>query len=306
MARHAVVSSEFLAQLRKAPEELRWRGLLGFAALAVREILSPLLYWHVLHVFEKRVEPPPRAWTSGFDVKFYSGASHLERLSREIPSLGEISAAVVASRLAGGDAVAVAYASGDPVGYSWMTFETGLEIAFDTAWALGPGEAIFHGSFTHPAWRGRGVQIQLDAALMRLAYELGVSNVFTTISAFNTPSLRAFEKTSQRKRMTLIVAHVRGVNWVYRKTLGAPFESRFMICKNSPRPAAPKNGKRMPAFPNLASASTGNLCERPDDRRLAFPIQRRIDRSCASATTVPHAGRPREGSRALANPRLQA
>jgi GNAT superfamily N-acetyltransferase len=223
------MSDGILNRMRNAPAELRWRGALRFSSLVLREFFSPLLYWHVLHVFQRQVQPPQREGTAEFDVKIFAGLANLDRLVCDIGPMGEISAEVIELRLISGDAVALAYSRGEPVGYAWMTFASGLEVAFGVAWFLNARESAFYGSFTHPRWRGRAIQQSLDGALMRYAYEKGVSRVFSTISALNTQMLNAFKHLDRHKIMTLVLVRVRGFNWVYRKSLGAPLESRFTL-----------------------------------------------------------------------------
>lgn len=220
---------EFLIRLRNAPNELRWRGPFRFSLLVLREIFSPLLYWHVFYVFEKDVHLLEPERTAEFDVKVCAGRDHFDELVREIVPMGEISAKVIESRLASNDIVAVAHAGSEPVGYAWMALESGLETAFDTIWVLGAKEAVFYGSFTHPHWRGRGVQHELDAMLMLCARKNHINKIFATVSALNRPSLRAFDTVHQRNIMTLMLARVRGLKWVYRKSIGAPIESHFAV-----------------------------------------------------------------------------
>jgi GNAT superfamily N-acetyltransferase len=211
-------------------KQLRWRGPLRFSLLVLRELLSPVMYWYVFTVWERDVELPSDE-NGEFEVKVYAGRGDLDRLKREIVPMGEISADVIESRLGSGNVVAVAYQDGRAAGYAWMALAGRLEIAFDTAWVLGTKEGAYHGSFTHPNWRGRGIQRYLDAGLMRYAHEHGIGKVFATVSVMNTPSLRARDKIRQRTIMTLVLVRVRGLNWVYRKAFGAPFESRFAISR---------------------------------------------------------------------------
>lgn len=231
----ARIVGEFLLRLRTASDELRWRGPVRFSLLALRELFSPLVYWHVFYVFEKDVHLLPSSRTPEFDVKVYAGSEHLGELICEIEPMGEFSADAIASRLASGDVVAVADAGSEPVGYAWMALQSGLEIAFDTTWVLGANEAAFHHSFTHPNWRGRSIQRHLDAALMRYAHQNGILKIFLTISALNPQSLNAAKHMRKQKIMTLVLARVKGLDWVYRKAFGAPLESRFAL---SPAAAA--------------------------------------------------------------------
>jgi GNAT superfamily N-acetyltransferase len=232
--------SEFRRRLSNVTRELRWRGPLNFSLLVLRELLSPLMYWHVFHVFEMDVTSHQPVGSSEFDVAVCSGRANSDKLTRELVPMGEISGDEINSRLGSGDSVAVAYAGRDPIGYAWVSFATWLKIAFLTVWVLDAQEAAFYGSFTHPGWRGRGVQRHLDAALMRYLAENGIATVFSTVSAFNRAMLRATNCSQRRKSMTLVLVHVRGINWVYRRAFGAPLQSRFAVSLQEPSHNCPR------------------------------------------------------------------
>jgi GNAT superfamily N-acetyltransferase len=183
-------------------------------------------------VFEKDIEPPESDSYGEFKVKVYAGSENLDTLGGPIARLGEIPQEVIASRLASGDVVAAAYAGGDLVGYAWMTMVSGLEVAFGTTWILYSGEAALYGSFTDHGWRGRGIQRYLDAALRRYASQNAIAKFLFTVSAFNAPMLGALKDMRKRKIMTLVLVRIRGLNWVFRKAIGAPLESRFASQKD--------------------------------------------------------------------------
>jgi hypothetical protein len=44
---------------RRALEILRWRGPLRFLVLVAREILKPILYWHVYYIIENDLSRQP-------------------------------------------------------------------------------------------------------------------------------------------------------------------------------------------------------------------------------------------------------
>lgn len=208
---------------------LRKRGPLALALLAVREGFAPLFYGHILYVIERDIAPNAPERASDFTVRVYEGITHLEQLRREIGELGRTTAQEVEWRLREGQAVGAAYAGGALVGYAWMTCSSGLEIAFGTAWKIGPGETVFYDSFTHPGWRGREIQLLLDSKLTRYASARGITKMLATVSALNRPMFRTIRQIRARRLMTLILIRIRALNWVYRKAVGAPFESRFTI-----------------------------------------------------------------------------
>lgn len=221
-------------RLRFAVEIVRWRGLLAFLLLALREVLSLIMYWHVFHIFETDIERPPTPYSKRiFDVRIYTGGKDLERAKAEIAPMGAMTAAQIASRFNDGQAVAVAYAEEKAVGYSWISFSSGPELVFGTRWIVQSDEAVFDRSFTRPQWRGLGVHSCLDAAMSRYARQHGRLRILGSVSALNGPSLSLVKHSGKPKIMTLILIRVRGTNWVYRKAIGAPLESRFSVSSDS-------------------------------------------------------------------------
>jgi GNAT superfamily N-acetyltransferase len=215
--------------LRRVSEVLRWRGPFLFLVLAVREILRPFVYGHVYYIFQTDLQRPlPVSYTrETLDTRIYAGNEDLERTRAELLSMGELPASEIAARFRRGDAVAVAYAATEPTGYMWMAFSSGLELAFGTTWMLAPNEAVRYGSFVLPDWRGRGIHSSLHHALSTYAQARGIVRTLGSISALNSQSLSLPKHFRKAKIMTVILVHVRGLGWTYRKAIGAPLESHF-------------------------------------------------------------------------------
>ncbi|HXJ16523.1 MAG TPA: hypothetical protein VNM68_04925 [Candidatus Polarisedimenticolia bacterium] len=223
--------------MRLLPETLRWRGPLILSLMMLREALSFLLYWHVFHIFQTDIQQAPARTQADkeFDVKMYAGGADLERVIAEVASMGQMAAAEIESRFDRGQAVAVAYARNEAVGYSWISFSGDCELVWGTRCIVRPDEAVFHGSFTRPQWRGLGVHGSLDAKMSSYARRQGRFRIFGWVSVLNKPSLSLVKRLRKRKIMTLILVHIRGTNWVYRKAIGAALESHFSIRPASPR-----------------------------------------------------------------------
>lgn len=214
-------------------EGLRWRGLLFSFLLGTREILRPFLYWHAWHIFSTDLERPPEPYAKEqVAVRVYVGENVGDGLIALLSSMDEISSAEIRSRLEQGNAVAVASVGGEAAGYMWMTFAAGLELAFGVNWILRPDEALRYGSFVVPRWRGLGIHSSVNHALNDYARRRGLKRTLASIGAFNRQSLNLAKHTRNPKIMTVILFHLRGVNWTFVKALGAPFASRFT------RPAA--------------------------------------------------------------------
>ena len=147
-------------------EAWRWRGPLIVFQLALREICRPLFYWHVFDIFEIDVvrQGVPQAYAAEtVDVAIYPGTGDLEKAKAEIISMRRLQPAEVSSRFDRGDKVAIAYIAGEPTGYAWMSFTSGVvELAFKITWIVGPGEGIRYDTFVLPKM-ARSKDSQLSA-----------------------------------------------------------------------------------------------------------------------------------------------
>lgn len=214
-------------------EALRWRGPLVLFLIAVREVLHPLLYWHEYYIFEidltRQPVPQPCA-EERFDVRVYADAEDRQIGKAEIVSMGQLEPAEVDSRFDRGDMVAIAYASGEPAGYEWLSFTSGVvELAFGVTWAVGHGEAIRYDKFVAPKWRGRRISSCLHSAIVVCAHKRGVDRTFSSISTVNKQSLSIAKHYRRIPAMNVTLVHVYGLNRTFRRTVGVPFESRFSM-----------------------------------------------------------------------------
>ena len=114
-------------------EHLRRRGAVIVFVVSLRELLRPLLYWHVWHIYETDLSleiPQPYARTT-LDVAIDTFRDDLSSIKPGILAMGELSALELDTRFHRGDAVALASISGQPVGYMWMGFSSGIELDFE-------------------------------------------------------------------------------------------------------------------------------------------------------------------------------
>lgn len=86
-----------------------------------------------------------------------------------------------------------AFYQGQPAGYAWASTEVDpslervpLELASD--------EVLFVDAFTHPAFRGKGVQTSLTLARLSLFQDLGYRRAIAYIEKHNAPSLAVWRK----------------------------------------------------------------------------------------------------------------
>jgi GNAT superfamily N-acetyltransferase len=214
---------------RRAVEILRWRGPGHFLLLVLREALRPLLYWYAWSIYLTDLqEPLAQPYAKGkFDVRIFAGENECEIAREQLASLGEPLPANFAQRIHRGDALAVVYCGAEPVASGWMTFSSGMELAYGTTWILQPNEGTQYGSFVLPKWRGRGIFSLLNVELNTYVREHGVLRSVGSISVLNTQSLSMAKRMGKKRIMTVILVHVRGIGWTFRKALGAPLRTRF-------------------------------------------------------------------------------
>jgi GNAT superfamily N-acetyltransferase len=213
---------------RTIRESLRWRGLLFSTMLAVREVLRPLMYWHAWHIFYTDLARPiqvPYA-KEQVSVQIFSGGDEVAVATAQLAPTGQLSVEEIRRRLNQG-AVAIACVAGQPAGYMWLTRADGWQLAFGVQWILRANEALRYGSFVLPPWRGLGIHSSMNHALNCWARERGLQRTIGSIGAFNRQSLNLAKHAQNPKVMTLLVVHVRGVNWTYARAIGAPLASRF-------------------------------------------------------------------------------
>jgi len=214
---------------RRALEILRWRGPGHFLLLALREMLRPLLYWYAWNIYLTDLRQPlTEPYAKGkFDVRILSGRNELETARQQLASFGEPVPDNFAVRMNRGDALAIVYSGSEPVAFGWMTFSSGMELAFGTHWILHPQEGTQYGSFVLPKWRGHGIFSVLNVALNTFARERGVVHSIGSISVLNSQSLSMARRLGKKKIMTVLVVRVRGLGWTFRKAIGAPLHTRF-------------------------------------------------------------------------------
>ena len=213
----------------RAFEILRWRGPWRFVVLSLRELLKPLVYWHVYYIIQNDMQPalPTPAVKRKFETSVYSGEQDLAKASAALAGVGELTPAEIGLRLKRHDAVAVAFAGEQAIGYLWMTFCSGLELVFDTVWIVHPNEAVLYDTFVLPEWRGRGIHPGMDVALNNWAHPRGIVRAFASISAVNNQSLGVLKLAGKARIMTLVLVRVRGLKRTWIKATGAPFHLYF-------------------------------------------------------------------------------
>ena len=212
---------------------IRLRGPFILALLTVREILRPLFYWYVWHIFETDIsQQVPQPYTKEeLEVKVYTPEDSLMIIQEQICAMGELEPAEVDIRLARGDLIAVAFAKEQPVGYMWIALSSGLELAFDTYWIVQSREAVRYGTFVLPAFRGRGIHSYLNYAVNSYLRKRGIIRTLASISILNPQSMSLPEHYNRTIAMTVFIARIRAVHWTIRKSFRAPLGFRFFWSK---------------------------------------------------------------------------
>ena len=217
---------------RRGWDVLRWRGLGPFVVLAFREALRPLLYWHAYHIVRNEIFPPvsngpPPA--SGFEIVVRSGDIDCERIVSQLEGINNLGAEQIRNRLREGGAVAIAYAGGRAVGYTWLARRSGELLAFDVGWKVSPREAVYHDAFVVPDYRGRRLPARLDAALNDFAYHCGIDCAYASIALLNSQAHKILGRPGKTHILTLLLLRIRGINRTWRVARGASrFEARFV------------------------------------------------------------------------------
>lgn len=210
-------------------EHLRWRGAWIVVLLSLRELLRPLVYCHVWHIYEtdiSRAVPQPYC-RAAVEVTTCTSRDNLSSIKGNILTMGEISVAELDTRFQRGDAVALASVAGQPVGCMWLGFSNGIELEFDTYWILRADEALRYGSFVVPSFRGRGVHSLLNSALNAYALERGVTRTLGSVSVLNRQSLGLPRHYNRAIAMTVFLARFRLFSFTLRKSFRAPLSTRF-------------------------------------------------------------------------------
>jgi hypothetical protein len=222
------MNNQFAKRWRSVREALRWRGLWFSSLLAIREMLRPVMYWHAWHIFQTDLQRMPTPYAKEkVDVKVFCNKENRGSVEAQISLMGGIPFAEVTSRFDRGDAAAVAYVQGEPAGFMWLTFTDGAELAFGVTWIVRADEALRYGSFVVHKWRGLGIHSAMNRVLNEYARDRGLARTLASISAVNPQSLNLAKHARNPPIMTVILVHIRGVNWTYIKTIDAPFSSRF-------------------------------------------------------------------------------
>jgi GNAT superfamily N-acetyltransferase len=223
-----------LRGLRRLPELMRWRSPGLLLLLLIREILRPFIYWYVFDIFERDPRRPmPPYSKQRLDLRIYDGTSDLQKAVDDLTGLDGLRPAEIKMRFERGDVVAVAYAATEAVGCMWLTFLSGMELAFGTKWRIGPAEALRYGAFVRPEWRGRAVHSLVNDASIQYARKRGIVCALAGISALNSQSRNLPKHLRVSHVMRVFLFHVRVLNWTYRKATGAPLESRFSVAPST-------------------------------------------------------------------------
>lgn len=218
-----------ISRWRKVREHLRWRGPFIAALLILRQLLRPLVYWDLWHIYETDIlKQAPQPYAREEWITRICGAQEdADSLTTMIVSMGELAREEVASRLSRGHLAAVAFSGKQPVGYMWLAISCVPEVLFDTSWIIRPGEAVRYNSFVIPPYRGRGVHSVLNAAANCYARELGIARTLAAVSVLNPQSMSLPKHYRRAIKMTVLFAKIRGTKWTIRKSFGAPLDSRF-------------------------------------------------------------------------------
>ena len=229
------MTSWFSRQFQAARDALRWRGPFIFILLLFREAFRPLFYWYAWRVFEvdlsQQIVPPYTR--EQLESRLYTPRDAAAACA-DLAPLGRLAPSEIDRRFARGDCVVAVFLAERPVGCIWLALANGPDLVFDTFWIIRPGEAMKYGSFVLPDFRGRAIHSYVSYAANCHLRSMGITRAFSVISLLNTPSMSLAKHHKRAAIMTIFLARVRGLNWTFRKSFGAPLESRFFWKTASP------------------------------------------------------------------------
>ncbi len=226
----------FPAEWRKVRAAIKWRDPARLFLLALRELLRPLAYWYAIDLVETDLSLPPPApyGPRSFEVRVFRGRDDLEKIASVVLPLGELNRSEIEERCQRGDAIGIAYAEKEPVGYSWITFCSGMELVLGLAWVVHPNQAVFYGSFVPPPWRGKGIHSWLDLEMNNYARQRGITRTFGSMSWLNSGSLSLAKRQQKPVVMTVFALEWHWPRWRYYRTFGRPLDAHLRISRKDP------------------------------------------------------------------------
>jgi hypothetical protein len=212
---------------------LRWRGPGGVVDWLLTGCLRPWVAWHVWQIFETDI-------TDGVDAPFFDGEESLALrtiataddaldLRAQLPSLERLPEREIVRRVLQGDALIVAALGDTPVGSMWISFVSGVPLAFDATWKVGEHEAVRYDSYVLPAHRGRRIHSVLNYGANCHARGRGVRRTLAAISVVNRQSLKLPKQNQREAVMTVSQIRLRGQQRSLRFAAGRRFDAHFMV-----------------------------------------------------------------------------
>jgi len=202
-----------------------WYALLR----AGRKLLTPLLTWDVIYVFERSLSDSPSEYPipEGISISSFRGEHDLLKAQSDLGPYCEY----VETRLSRGDIAVVAYAGDEVAGYAWMSLSNIWVDEVEMMAIVRKGEIVHYDSFVRPIWRGHGLSTCLFVAARHYARLEGCDRTLSWISALNVQSL----KTAQRlrpflfeKRMILLSIKTVGMRRRKNFALRGSLRGRFV------------------------------------------------------------------------------
>ncbi len=210
-------------------EMWRWRGPVRCAGLAARFLMRPFVDWYIFHIHETSIDPATLkepAVDAPIVVRLHSLESGVARAEADLQPILAFQPVDVAFRMSAGDSVAIAYHGETVVGCSWFTTRD-LPLMWGLDFAVRSDEAVCFGSFVLPEWRGKRIHVLLEQAINAHLYRQGIVRTCGSMSALNPQTLSLAKRTHKRKRMTLFLVHLKGLNWHFHYAQGDKLEQRF-------------------------------------------------------------------------------
>ena len=189
---------------------LRWEGVPGLLRRAIRATFRPFVRVRRVIFYEIDLTQPVVPLVARVPLELrVVGREDFETLAPELATLG-VDLAAAREQLERGDLLTVGRSGPALVHMGWVCFSSPWIVEIDARLTLGPTEACGYGAWTHPDWRGRGIQpvgaLFRDEVMRARGYTRHISWVWADNFAN-----RHQTKRGRRRTKTVLSVWVRGM-----------------------------------------------------------------------------------------------
>jgi len=155
-------------------------------------------------------------------------------LRAHLPSVERLAQREIVRRVERGDALIVATLDGLPVGSMWVSFVSGVPLAFNATWSVAEHEAVRYDSYVLPAYRGRRIHSLLNHGANCLARGRGAQRTLAAVSSANRQSLKLPKQNQRKAVMSVWQIRLRGQQHPFTFATGRKFHAHFAVASPGP------------------------------------------------------------------------